>query len=92
MPQEPSPGAGSGPTVLQVSLAVLAVLIAISLLRWAVSLSGLFARQSRSALLHSRSTVDEIEPEKLDAWAGRWPTKTNRTRMTASRMIVDTPC
>jgi len=69
VPHEASPGGASGPTVLQVSLAVLAVLFVISLGRWIYQLRGLFSRPSRSPLLLSRSASDEIEPAKLDAWA-----------------------
>ena len=67
---EPSPGGGgSGPTVLQVSLAVLAVLIAISLLRWVFQLRTFLSAPSRRPAFLSKATQDEIEPSQLDAWA-----------------------
>jgi hypothetical protein len=68
VPHEPSAGGASGPTVLQISLAVLAVLVAISLVRWSYQLRRLFTRPASGSLLRSRSTPEEIEPSQLDAW------------------------
>jgi len=68
VPGETSPGAGGGPTLLQISLAVLTVLIAISLGRWIYQLRRLHARPAAGPLLLSRSTPEEIEPSQLDAW------------------------
>jgi hypothetical protein len=68
-PHEPPAGPGTGPTVLQVTLYVLAVLIAISLIRTIYQFRTFFFWPSRSALIRSKSASDEIEPAQLDAWA-----------------------
>jgi len=69
VPHEPAGGPGSGPSVLQVSLYVLAVLIAISLVRSIYQARTLFFRPSRAPILHSKSAGDEIDPSALNAWA-----------------------
>jgi hypothetical protein len=69
VPHDVPGGPGSGPTVLQVSLYVLAVLVAISFFRWMFQLRALFFRPSRSPAIHTKPTADLIEPSELDAWA-----------------------
>jgi hypothetical protein len=68
-PRESPGGPGTGPSVLQVTLYVLGVLIAISLFRSMYQLRAFFFRPSRSPLLSSKSARDEIEPSHLDDWA-----------------------
>ncbi len=68
-PHETSGGPGSGPTTLQVSLYVLAILIAISLFRSLYRLGTFYFRPARSSVGRSAPATDEIEPDKLDAWA-----------------------
>jgi hypothetical protein len=68
-PHEPAGGPGTGPTTLQVSLYVLAVLIGISLLRAIYQFRTFFFRPNRSPLVRSRSAADQIEPSDLDDWA-----------------------
>jgi len=67
-PPEAPAGGGNDSTLLHWSLAVIAILFLISLGRWIYQLRGLFSRPSRSPLLFSKSTQDEIEPAELDAW------------------------
>jgi hypothetical protein len=67
-PHEASPGGGNQPTLFHWSLAVIAALFVISLLRWIYQLRGLFSRPPRSGAFVAPPTHDEIEPSQLDAW------------------------
>jgi len=79
-PHEASPAGGNNSTLLHWSLAVIAALFLISLSRWIYQLRGLFSRPSQSSLLLSKSTQEEIEPSKLDAWVQSLADDDDRSR------------
>jgi len=79
-PHEASPAGGNNSTLLHWSLAVIAALFLISLSRWIYQLRGLFSRPSQGSLLLSKSTQEEIEPSKLDAWVQSLADDDDRSR------------